>query len=71
MTTPSTIQLPPSSPSAAFQAGIIGLYKAFWRHAAGNRPLVAVFLSLLFLAQAIRLAIPWYFGQSGQRAPDR
>jgi ABC-type multidrug transport system fused ATPase/permease subunit len=64
MTTPATIQPPPSAHSAASQPGIIGLYKTFWRHAAGNRPLVAVFLSLLFLAQAVRLAIPWYFGEA-------
>jgi ABC-type multidrug transport system fused ATPase/permease subunit len=64
MTTPATIQPPPSANSAASQPGIIGLYKTFWRHAAGNRPLVAVFLSLLFLAQAVRLAIPWYFGEA-------
>jgi ATP-binding cassette, subfamily B, bacterial len=64
MTTPATIQPPFSPHSTASQPGIIGLYKTFWRRAAGNRPLVAVFLSLLFLAQAVRLAIPWYFGEA-------
>jgi ATP-binding cassette, subfamily B, bacterial len=63
MTTPATTPVP-SSHTGTSQTGIIGLYKAFWRHAAGNRPLVAVFLSLLFLAQAVRLAIPWFFGEA-------
>ncbi|MGE5547943.1 MAG: ABC transporter ATP-binding protein [Solirubrobacterales bacterium] len=42
--------------------GIGRLYRTFWTFSAGRRPLVAGFLSLLFLAQLVRLAIPYYFG---------
>jgi hypothetical protein len=63
MTAPSTHT--DTGHTDAAHTGIIGLYKAFWRHAAGNRPLVAVFLVLLFLAQAVRLAIPFFFGEAG------
>ena len=67
MTTPSTHTATGHTATGhtdAARTGIIGLYKAFWRHAAGNRPLVAVFLALLFLAQAVRLAIPYFFGEA-------
>jgi len=63
MTIPGTIPLT-SSRTSTPQTGITGLYKAFWRHAAGNRPLVALFMALLFVAQAVRLTIPWFFGQA-------
>jgi ABC-type multidrug transport system fused ATPase/permease subunit len=49
---------------AVTHRGITGLYKAFWRHAEGHRPLVAAFLCLLFLAQTVRLAIPYFFGEA-------
>jgi ABC-type multidrug transport system fused ATPase/permease subunit len=61
MTTPSTHT---SAAHTGAHTGIIGLYKAFWRHAAAHRPLVAVFMSLLFLAQVVRLAIPYFFGEA-------
>jgi ABC-type multidrug transport system fused ATPase/permease subunit len=63
MTIPGTFPLP-SSRTGTPKTGITGLYKAFWRHAAGNRPLVALFMALLFVAQAVRLTIPWFFGQA-------
>ncbi len=43
-------------------AGIARLYRTLWTHAAGQRRRLAGFLSLLFAAQTVRLAIPYYFG---------
>ncbi|MCR6632495.1 MAG: ABC transporter ATP-binding protein/permease [Magnetospirillum sp.] len=43
-------------------AGIARLYRTLWAYAAGHRPRLVAFLSLLFAAQAVRLAIPYYFG---------
>lgn len=44
--------------------GIRRLYADFWRYGAGARGLMAAFLAMLFVAQAIRLAIPYLFGQA-------
>lgn len=63
MTTPGSIPFS-STDQRTPQTGIFGLYRTFWRYAAGNRPLVALFMSLLFAAQAVRLTIPWFFGQA-------
>ncbi len=43
-------------------AGIARLYRTLWTHADGRRSILVGFLSLLFVAQAVRLAIPYYFG---------
>lgn len=43
-------------------AGIARLYRTLWTHAAGQRRRLTLFLALLFAAQAVRLAIPYYFG---------
>ncbi len=39
-----------------------GLYRTFWRFAAGNRRAVLLFMSLLILAQLLKLAIPYLSG---------
>ncbi|HLO77327.1 MAG TPA: ABC transporter ATP-binding protein, partial [Magnetospirillum sp.] len=43
-------------------AGIARLYRTLWAQAAGQRRRLAAFLALLFAAQTVRLAIPYYFG---------
>ncbi|MGE5478548.1 MAG: ABC transporter transmembrane domain-containing protein, partial [Bacteroidales bacterium] len=43
-------------------AGIARLYRTLWSHAAGQRRRLVGFLTLLFAAQTVRLAIPYYFG---------
>ncbi|UEM22111.1 ABC transporter ATP-binding protein/permease [Skermanella mucosa] len=63
-TLPISPTAPQPSPGATVHRGIRGLYAAFWRHAEGRRPLVVTFLTLLFLAQAVRLAIPYFFGEA-------
>jgi len=40
----------------------IQLYRAFWRHAAGNRRRVALFMGMLIAAQLFKLAIPYLTG---------
>ena len=45
-------------------AGLKGLYATFWRHTAGSRGLLGAFLTLLLLAQIVRLAIPYLFGEA-------
>ncbi|WP_207455434.1 ABC transporter ATP-binding protein [Azospirillum sp. SYSU D00513] len=51
-------------------AGITRLYGTFWTHTAGCRPLVLLFLSMLFVAQALRLAIPYFFGEAVNALQD-
>ena len=41
-----------------------GLYRTFWRFAAGNRRRVLLFMSLLILAQLLKLAIPYLSGEA-------
>jgi ABC-type multidrug transport system fused ATPase/permease subunit len=43
-------------------AGVARLYRTLWAHAAGHRRRLVAFLTLLFAAQTVRLAIPYYFG---------
>ncbi|MGE5515707.1 MAG: ABC transporter ATP-binding protein [Bacteroidota bacterium] len=43
-------------------AGIARLYRTLWTHAVGQRWRLVGFLTLLFAAQTVRLAIPYYFG---------
>ena len=43
-------------------AGIARLYRTLWAQAAGHRRRLVAFLGLLFAAQSVRLAIPYYFG---------
>ncbi|HYG86381.1 MAG TPA: ABC transporter ATP-binding protein [Azospirillum sp.] len=50
--------------------GIRRLYATFWRYSAGARGLVATFLTMLFVAQAIRLAIPYLFGEAVNALQD-
>jgi len=45
-------------------AGLKGLYATFWCHSAGSRGLLGTFLTLLLLAQIVRLAIPYLFGEA-------
>src|SRR5438067_2044 len=40
------------------------LYATLWRHAEGRRHKVVLFVILLVLAQMVRLAIPWFFGEA-------
>ncbi len=51
----------PSVPSAG---GIRRLYETLWRYAEQRRRQVVIFVILLVLAQAVRLTIPWLFGQA-------
>ncbi len=44
--------------------GIGRLYATLWSNAEGRRPLLVSFLALLLVAQVVRLAIPYYFGQA-------
>ena len=50
--------------------GIARLYATFWHHTAGARGLLATFLALLFVAQVVRLAIPWFFGEAVNALQD-
>jgi len=45
-----------------FPAKPPGLYRSFWRHAAGDRPRVVLFMAMLILAQLLKLAIPYLSG---------
>lgn len=46
-------------------AGSVGnLYATLWRHAAGHRRKVVLFVVLLVAAQVVRLTIPWFFGEA-------
>jgi ATP-binding cassette subfamily B protein len=51
---PSSASPPALSPA--------GLYPTFWRHAAGDRRRVAIFMTMLILAQLLKLAIPYLSG---------
>ncbi|WP_448204370.1 ABC transporter ATP-binding protein [Azospirillum sp. sgz302134] len=53
-----------SAAGRGLAAGLKGLYGTFWRHTAGSRGLLATFLTLLLLAQIVRLAIPYLFGEA-------
>ena len=44
--------------------GIAALYRALWRHAAGRRRMLAGAMALLMLAQAVKLAIPWFAAEA-------
>src|SRR4030081_2461548 len=47
------------------QTGSVGkLYATLWQHAQGRRGQVVFFVVLLVLAQAVRLTIPWFFGEA-------
>ena len=49
----------------SLQAGSVAkLYATLWRHAEGRRRQVVLFVVLLVLAQAVRLSIPWFFGEA-------
>jgi ATP-binding cassette subfamily B protein len=48
--------------SSQVTRGIARLYRTLWTHAEGRRSILVGFLALLFVAQAVRLAIPYYFG---------
>ncbi|MBC7908612.1 MAG: ABC transporter ATP-binding protein [Rhodospirillaceae bacterium] len=48
--------------STQVTAGIARLYRALWAYADGKRHVLVGFLVLLFIAQSVRLAIPYYFG---------
>lgn len=50
--------------SAAVLTGIARLYREWWRFAAGRRWVLAAFMGLLFVAQMIRLSIPYFFGEA-------
>lgn len=54
----------PDTRHQGLATGLKGLYGAFWRHTAGSRGLLAAFLTLLFLAQVLRLGIPYLFGEA-------
>jgi len=45
-----------------FSSGLWRLYRAMWHHAGPRRPVLAVFVVLLLLAQIARLLIPYFFG---------
>ncbi|WP_448190302.1 ABC transporter ATP-binding protein [Azospirillum sp. sgz301742] len=53
-----------STKPATRPGGIGRLYGTFWRNTAGARGMVAAFLTLLFVAQLVRLAIPYFFGEA-------
>ena len=63
------IPLSPGAPRG-LAGGIKRLYGTFWRHTAGFRPLVVGFMTLLFLAQLLRLAIPYFFGEAVNALQD-
>jgi hypothetical protein len=44
--------------------GIMSLYATMWRNAQGRRRQIITFVGLLVLAQAVRLTIPWFFGEA-------
>ncbi|MBC7952728.1 MAG: ABC transporter ATP-binding protein [Rhodospirillaceae bacterium] len=48
--------------STQVTAGIARLYRTLWANAEGKRRVLVGFLVLLFMAQAVRLAIPYFFG---------
>jgi len=50
--------------------GIRRLYATFWHHTEGARGLVATFLAMLFVAQAVRLSIPYFFGEAVNALQD-
>jgi len=50
--------------------GIRRLYATFWQHTDGARGLVATFLAMLFVAQAVRLSIPYFFGEAVNALQD-
>ena len=50
--------------SVPSSSGIRKLYETLWRYAAERRPQVVISLMLLVIAQAVRLTIPWFFGQA-------
>ncbi|HYD31262.1 MAG TPA: ABC transporter transmembrane domain-containing protein, partial [Azospirillaceae bacterium] len=52
------------TPGSTGREGLRRLYGTLWHHAEGVRHHVVAFLVLLFLAQAVRLSIPWFFGQA-------
>ena len=64
MDTPDTNSDTTTSDSRGLAAGLKRLYGTFWRHTAGSRGILATFLTLLFLAQVLRLAIPYLFGEA-------
>lgn len=44
--------------------GLVGLYRALWRHAAEDRGLVVLFMMLLVAAQFVQLSIPYFTAQA-------
>jgi ATP-binding cassette, subfamily B, bacterial len=47
------------------------LYATLWRHAEGRRRQVVLFVVLLVMAQAVRLTIPWFFGEAVNALQER
>lgn len=56
--------------SGAASRGLLKLYAALWRFAVGSRHLVVAFFALLVVAQVIRLAMPYLFGQAVNALQD-
>lgn len=50
--------------AAGSRSGLRRLYGVLWHYAEGIRHQVVAFLALLFLAQAVRLSVPYFFGQA-------
>jgi ABC-type multidrug transport system fused ATPase/permease subunit len=44
--------------------GLIGLYRALWRHADRDRRFVVLFMALLVAAQTVHLSIPYFTAQA-------
>jgi ABC-type multidrug transport system fused ATPase/permease subunit len=44
--------------------GVRRLYEALWTHAEGHRARLLLVIALLVSAQAVRVAIPWLFGEA-------
>jgi ABC-type multidrug transport system fused ATPase/permease subunit len=55
---------------AAPRGGMLKLYGALWRYAAGSRHMVLGFFALLMGAQALRLAVPYFFGEAVNELQD-
>jgi len=53
-----------TDPQSSRPTGIVTLYRALWRHAAGRRRLLVAAMALLMLAQTIKLAIPYFAAQA-------
>jgi ATP-binding cassette subfamily B protein len=62
--------MPPAA-SRARQGRPTALYRTFWHYAAGNRAAVVGFMSLLILAQLLKLAIPYLSGAAVEAMQSR